>query len=120
MVLTDRNKVTINQKGGAVALIVNSAGLDYGTKVAFGNTYRKLKLDSNYTAPDCVLEVKHGDIVMVILPPENGECRLNPYEIGAIAKDYHDDFGAIDEFIAIYLPEGTVAVTVARIEKTID
>ncbi|PJF19023.1 hypothetical protein PSACC_01162 [Paramicrosporidium saccamoebae] len=119
IMFTDRNKVSIKQTGGAVALIINEDGLKYGSTVAFGNTLRKLKLeDEKSTFDHGDLEVERGDIVMVLLPSSAGEYKLTPLDIGTNAKYYHDDFDAFDDFFSEFLPEGTVVAVAARIERT--
>jgi hypothetical protein len=107
--------VTISQRGGAVALFINEDGLRYGNTVAFESILRKLKMEDKYVAPEHVLEAKDGDFVMVLLPPENGECKWNPLDISGLLKDDIDD---IKESLDSFFSDGTIAVVTARIKKS--
>jgi hypothetical protein len=114
-VFTDRNKVSIRQIGGAVALIIDKdGGLKYGPNVAFGNTHRPVHLElGSGVADHDNLKVEHGDTVMVILPLSVGGIKWKPFEIAATAHD----FDTMDEHLKTYLQEGQTAVIAARIER---
>jgi hypothetical protein len=116
IVFTDRNKISIRQMGGAVALIIDKdGGLKHGPKMAFGNTHRPIHLELGLgVANHDNLEVEHGDTAMVILPLSFGGIKWKPFEIAATAHD----FDIMEEHLELYLPEGQTAVIAARIERT--